>query len=187
MLGPGPWVRIHGEPEGARIYIDEQLVGTLPYRAAMTAGRYALRIESDGRIADEQDLDIPLNAGREVEVEVMLAIGEEVRASPAALAATRPAETETVAHAGDYLLGGAVAASGLLLMTVDPLRTLARDGDCADRSCQKVYGFSTRSTLQVMGGAGLVALGAVITFVVQPFAARVSVGEQSSVSFSTTF
>ena len=33
LLGPGPWLRVRGKPEGAQVVLNGKLVGTLPYRA----------------------------------------------------------------------------------------------------------------------------------------------------------
>jgi len=194
LLGPGPWVRIHGTPASAKVIVDGQVVGALPYRAAMTAGRYLLRVESAGHRSEEQTLDLPLNAGRVVEVEVNLEVGEDpvveriVLAGPnPVITPTQPARTERVAQTGDYLLGGVIALGGVLLMTIDPIHTLAKSGDCADARCRQVYGFSTRSTLQVIGGAALIGLGAVMTFAIQPFAVEVQTGEHSTLSLKASF
>lgn len=200
MLGPGPWVRIHGVPEHAKVFIDGQLVGALPYRAAMTAGRYDLRVEAPEHISEEQDLDIPLNAGRVVEVEVALVPGQEpARAGNGAQRdtdgpASRPVvspgphtHSERHAQAGDYLLGAALAVPGLLLMTINPIQALAKGGDCADATCRNVYTFGARTTAELVGGAALVAAGAVVAFGWKPFALQVSTGTETSVRLTTRF
>ncbi len=202
MLGPGPWVRVHGEPEGAKVFIDNTLVGTVPYRAAMTAGRYELKVQAAGHVSDVQDLDIPLNDGRVVDVEVKLNPGEDpidlVATSPVSSGdavgpqlSSHPANDGTdgarVAQVGDYMLGAALAIPGVLLMTIDPIRALAKHGDCADSACRTVYTFGTRTALELVGGAALVTAGAVVAFVWKPFSIRVGVGPDASLQLSTRF
>ena len=191
LLGPGPWVRVHGSPASAKVIVDGQVVGALPYRAGMTAGRYQLRVESPGHLSEEQTLDIPLNAGRVVEVEVNLEVGEDpVVELPAArspnpvIAPTQRARTERVAQTGDYLLGGVFALGGVLLMTIDPIPAAIQHGDCEKDRC---YSFGPRATLELIGGAALVATGALMTFVWKPFAVEVSTGSQTSIRLSTRF
>lgn len=197
MLGPGPWVRIHGQPEGAKVFIDDQLAGTLPYRAAMTAGRYALRVESDGHLPEEQDLDIPLNAGRVVEVEVNLVPGEAPAStdrrgdplwSPASVDITT--STERRAHVADYILGSALAVGGLGLMLAYPINTAVTDGDCADRACRTVYrstGITPRTAVAALGGTALMFAGAIVALVWKPFSVQVTAGSETSLSISRQF
>lgn len=194
LLGPGPWVRVRGTPASAKVLIDGQVVGALPYRAAMTAGRYSLRIESPGHLSEEQTLDIPLNAGRVVEVEVNLEVGEDpVVASPPVERATsvpvddNASATEHVAGTGDYLLGGTLAVAGVLLMTIDPIPAALLHGDTVPGRPERRYSFGPRATLEVIGGAALVAAGALVTFVWKPFSLQVSTGSQTSLQLSTRF
>jgi len=190
MLGPGPWVRIHGQPEGAKVFIDNQLAGTLPYRAAMTAGRYALRVEATGHLSDEQDIDVPLNAGRVVDVEVNLAEGQEPPTPDAVVVATPQHTTERRAHAADYVLGCALAVGGLGLMVAYPINAAASDGDCADSACRTIYqstGITRRTLIAGLAGTALIVAGAVVTFVWKPFAIHVTAGSETSLSVSRHF
>lgn len=195
LLGPGPWVRVHGSPASANVIVDGQAVGALPYRAAMTAGRYLLRVESPGHLSEEQILDIPLNAGRVVEVEVNLEVGEDpivadpIPTNPFSLepADVDASQTERVAGTGDYLLGGALVLGGVLLMTIDPVPAALLHGDPVPGRPERRYSFGPRAALEVIGGAALIATGAVVAFVWKPFALQVSTGSQTSVQLSTRF
>jgi hypothetical protein len=59
LLGPGPWLRVEGTPEGAEVLVDDRIVGRVPYRATVTPGRHKLRVREAGYTAFEQQLDIP--------------------------------------------------------------------------------------------------------------------------------
>lgn len=195
MLGPGPWVRIHGSPSGAQVFIDNQLAGTLPYRSAMTAGRYELKVKAPGHLSEVQDLDMPLNDGRVVDVEINLDPGQdpvEVAAVPASAdtgveVLSPTPETRRVAQPADYIVGGVLALGGVLLMTIDPIPAVAQYHECANADCSRRYTFGTRTALEVAGGAALVAAGAVVALAWKPFAVQVGVGSQTSVQLSTRF
>jgi hypothetical protein len=182
MLGPGPWVRVHGQPEGAKVFVDGQLVGTVPYRAAMVAGRYELKVQAPGHKSEQQTLDIPLNDARVVDVEVGLSPGQDppepavTTVAPIASDAPAPAaalSAQRVAQPADYIVGGTIALGGLLLMTIDPVRALAQHHECANSDCSRRYTFGTRTALEVVGGALLVAGGAVVALAWKPFAIEV--------------
>lgn len=59
LLGPGPWLRVEGTPEGAEVLLDDRIVGRVPYRATIIPGRHKLRIREAGYTAFEQQLEIP--------------------------------------------------------------------------------------------------------------------------------
>lgn len=73
LLGPGPWLRVRGKPEGAQVLLNGKLVGTLPYRAPVRSGRQTLEVRYEGLRTHAQTVDIPPNATRQVEVDVDLA------------------------------------------------------------------------------------------------------------------
>jgi hypothetical protein len=72
LLGPGPWLRVRGKPEGAQVLLNGKLVGTLPYRAPVHSGRQTLEVRYEGLRTHAQTVDIPPNATRQVEVDVDL-------------------------------------------------------------------------------------------------------------------
>jgi hypothetical protein len=59
LLGPGPWLRVEGTPEGAEVLLDDRIVGRVPYRATVIPGRHKLRVREAGYTAFEQQLDVP--------------------------------------------------------------------------------------------------------------------------------
>jgi hypothetical protein len=73
LLGPGPWLRVRGEPEGAEVVLNGKLVGTVPYRAPVESGRHTLEVRSGDHRAHVQTVDVPPSAARQVELDVELA------------------------------------------------------------------------------------------------------------------
>jgi hypothetical protein len=59
LLGPGPWLRVEGTPEGAEVLLDDRIVGRVPYRATVIPGSHKLRVREAGYTAFEQQLNIP--------------------------------------------------------------------------------------------------------------------------------
>ena len=59
LLGPGPWLRVEGTPEGAEVLLDDRIVGRVPYRATVIPGGHKLRVREAGYTAFEQQLDVP--------------------------------------------------------------------------------------------------------------------------------
>jgi hypothetical protein len=119
LLGPGPWLRVRGKPDGANVVLDGKLVGTVPYRATINSGRHTLEVRYEGLRPHAQTVDIPPNATRQVEVQADLV----ARPDPESGVAAAEADTHAVDQApdgkrpivGPLLLGGA----GLVLVIVD--------------------------------------------------------------------
>ena len=59
LLGPGPWLRVEGTPEGAEVLLDDRIVGRVPYRATVIPGGHKLRVREAGYTAYEQQLEVP--------------------------------------------------------------------------------------------------------------------------------
>jgi hypothetical protein len=59
LLGPGPWLRVEGTPEGAEVLLDDRIVGRVPYRATVIPGSHKLRVREAGYTAFEQQLNVP--------------------------------------------------------------------------------------------------------------------------------
>jgi hypothetical protein len=59
LLGPGPWLRVEGTPEGAEVLLDDRIVGRVPYRATVIPGSHKLRVREAGYTAFEQTLNVP--------------------------------------------------------------------------------------------------------------------------------
>jgi hypothetical protein len=69
------------------------------------------------------------------------------------------AEPRDEASPWNFVLGGVLVAGGLALATIEPVQAAAKDGECADAACDRVYSFGARSGLQVAGGAVLAGAG----------------------------
>lgn len=61
LIGPGPWLQVEGTPDGAEVVLDDRVLGRVPYRAAIAAGRHRLLVRDKGYTAFEQVLDVPAN------------------------------------------------------------------------------------------------------------------------------
>jgi hypothetical protein len=72
LLGPGPWLRIAGTPEGAEVLVDGTVVGTVPYRAPITSGSHKLTVREPGYIRLQYTLEVPDDDGRKFELKVAL-------------------------------------------------------------------------------------------------------------------
>jgi len=73
FLGPGPWLRVDGSPDGSKVLLDGRVAGTLPYRACIRPGAHKLQVQAAGYLAFEQALQIPEVEERTVEVSADLA------------------------------------------------------------------------------------------------------------------
>lgn len=89
LLGPGPWLRVIGTPEGAGVLIDGDRVGTVPYRAPIAAGRHTLVVREAGYVQIQQTLEVPDDDSRKLEVQVAL------EPTPLAAAASVTSEPST--------------------------------------------------------------------------------------------
>lgn len=184
LLGPGPWVLVHGEPAGANVWIDGKRVGSLPFRAALSPGDHALEVQADGYAAKKSDIVIPLEPTSTARIEVALdtasakvATSEPVYTAPVASQQPQPVDdraliqaVEPYEHTRDsasvwsFVIGGAVAVGGVALATIQPIQTAARAGDCADASCTTEYGVSAETVVQIALGAAMVGAG--VTFMI---------------------
>jgi PEGA domain len=183
LLGPGPWVEIQGTPEGANVVIDGQAVGTLPYRAAMSSGDHRLEIRAHGFAAQEYAVQLPLDPTATTRIALALApaTNSNAKAAPskeppaeaamhvstAPEAATDPSLIDREppldeASPFNYVIGGVLAAGGIALATIDPVRASARDGECANPDCTRVYTFGSESLLKVIAGGVLLSAGVVM-------------------------
>jgi hypothetical protein len=72
LLGPGPWLRIEGTPEGAEVLVDGERVGTLPYRAPIAAGKHEVVVRESGYLRFTQALSVPSDESRRVELRAVL-------------------------------------------------------------------------------------------------------------------
>jgi hypothetical protein len=192
LLGPGPWIAVHGEPAGASVWIDGKLMGALPLRAALSPGDHKLEVQATGYAAKVQPVTIPLEPTATARVQVALSATPQpsmadasatergptldVAAGDAAPSYVDPvdAPAERTGSVWNFVLGGALAAGGVALATIEPIQAAAKDGDCAKDPCTEVYEFGTNSALKVAAGALLVAAG-VTVMIWQPIQVRAEV------------
>ncbi len=148
LLGRGPWLRVAGKPEGAQVFVDGQLAGTVPYRAAIDPGRHTVEVRGSGHRALVQTVDVPPNAARQVEVAVALTPrgeadgrgpGDAAVVGDAESSAEPPDESRDGSRpwVGPLLLGGA----GVALVGADLVLVLS--SGCQRRNtsghCEKGY------------------------------------------------
>lgn len=57
-------------PDGAALYLDNQLVGTTPYEGTLAIGAYDIRLEVEGYVAYVDELELRAGDVREAEVEL---------------------------------------------------------------------------------------------------------------------
>jgi hypothetical protein len=103
LLGPGPWLRVNGGPDGAEVLVDDVRVGTLPYRGRIAHGAHHVKVQAEGYTAFEHTIDVPESSRRKLDVEVEL----------------RPAAT--VASQGDVAPGDGAEGDGAVAWQVFPL------------------------------------------------------------------
>lgn len=173
LLGPGPWLRVRGVPEGAEVHIDDKLVGSLPYRARIDAGRHALEVRAEGMHAHVESVIVPPNQGRVIEIEVALgpASGADATGTNAVAPADDSAEsprdnTGHVSHpiVGPLVLGGV----GVALVGVTVAQALS--GDCLRReptgTCTREREPNTLVTVALGGAAAIAVAGSVLWYIV---------------------
>ena len=79
-------VEVNSNPQGARVFVDDVWIGVAPIRLQLEAGTYRLRLEFEGRRAEE--LSIEVEAGEDYPVNV--ALFQEIVRDPAFETVTRP-------------------------------------------------------------------------------------------------
>ena len=182
LLGPGPWIHVRGVPTGASVIIDNKPVGVIPYRGAISPGDHALEVRSAGYSAKQLPIVVTLEPTTTAEVELELA---REAANPVAPSAPTATSTPEVAQTNDYvsedparvpedkaspwnfILGGALAVGGVALATIEPVQTLAKDGECANDDCSELYA-AGGSTFAKIGLGALLAAGGVTIMIWQP-------------------
>jgi hypothetical protein len=127
LLGPGPWLRVEGEPAGAEVVVDGKTAGRVPLRMRVSSGRHTLQVKHPSHRTHVQSVDVPPNAARQVELEVKLVARPEQDArvgTDIELTADMPeGETEGPPIVGPVILG----AAGVGLLAYDVL-LLAQSG-----------------------------------------------------------
>jgi hypothetical protein len=139
-LGPGPWLRVEGEPRGALVVVDGTEWGVLPSEAAAREGEHGVAVRLDGYVTEERTVRLHAGAGEPVVLTVRLQPAQRVGPSPATQTRQRPVPPRTPRAAridrpviGPLILGGAgVGALGVALgaaLTASCDR-VASDGTC---------------------------------------------------------
>jgi hypothetical protein len=142
-------------------------------------------VRADKYQADRRRFTMPLDPTSYARIEVSL---EAATAREPAPKEPKPAGPEAVssrdldlpdeppldrASPWNFILGGVLIAGGIALATIEPIQAAAKDGECVDSACERVYKVGTQSVLQVAGGVALAGVG--ITLMIwQPFRVEVS-------------
>lgn len=166
-LGPGPWLRVEGEPRGALVVVDGTDWGVMPHEAATRAGEHRVVVRLEGYVTEERTVRIPPSATDPVVVPIHLTRAEPAppRAAPRPRPhpAPRPRNGATRIErpiVGPLILGaagvaGLGVAAGALLTTDCRLEHggRCRVGTVADETWVLVYGVG-----------GVAALGAALAW-----------------------
>jgi hypothetical protein len=137
LLGPGPWLRVEGTPEGAEVLLDDRIVGRVPYRATVIPGSHKLRVREAGYTAFEQQLNVPATDDSHVAQIVValepapIAVGDAqdgLRAVPGETAADRGGKRNNTWLVGPIVVGGL----GLVLAGVTTVRLATRLDSCVN-------------------------------------------------------
>ena len=136
LLGPGPWLRVRGEPRGAQVFLNGTLVGSVPYRGTVQSGRHTLEVRYEGYRTHAQTIDVAPSTARQVDVDVALKPRDGT--TTAAIDAQTLTTDEEAGHGGSN--GRAVVgpiilgAVGLGLITVDAITLLGSGCGSQDKS-----------------------------------------------------
>jgi hypothetical protein len=135
LLGPGPWLRVEGTPEGAEVLVDDRIVGRVPYRATVIPGTHKLRVREAGYTAFEQQLNVPATDDSHV-AQIVVALepapiavgngGDGLRAVPQDGGSRRRQNSTWLV--GPIVVGGL----GLVLAGVTTVRLATRIDSCVN-------------------------------------------------------
>lgn len=171
-LGPGPWLRVHGTPDGAEVVLGGNVIGVTPLREKVASGRYVLEVRKAGHKTFVQSVDVPPGSSRQVEVEVSLQVrtpaGENVAVTAVDQAnAPEPGERSAT---WSFVLGGALAAVGAAALAYGIVNATTV-GDCEERDaagrCESEVKLGPAVTIPLIGG-GVALVGSLVMFIVQP-------------------
>lgn len=81
-MGPGPWLRVNGEPRGAVVVVDGTDRGVVPYEGHIDPGTHAVRVRLTGYVTQDHRVAIPATAEDPVVLEVHLAPAPPPPVSP---------------------------------------------------------------------------------------------------------
>lgn len=134
LLGPGPWLRIDGTPEGADVLIDGENAGSLPYRAPIAPGKHDVVVREAGFAQTHQTIDVPKDDSRHVDVRIALEPSQLASAAAAAQTVDEPASAPSEATTDSTWLAAPVAMGvlGVGLAVVLTVRIASGVNDCVD-------------------------------------------------------
>jgi hypothetical protein len=168
LLGPGPWVRVDGTPEGAEVLIDGSVVGQLPYRASIAPGNHPLVVRDAGYSRYEKTLEVPASDAYKAEIRVALEPAPiEAPVAALALPANESAQ-EAPAQPSRAWLAGPIAMEvlGVALATAVTVRLATGVNSCVepdtDNYCVENKGVRVWTTVSAYAlSAGLIGGGLV--------------------------
>lgn len=162
-------LRVKTEPAGAEIEVDRRLTGSAPAEFWVAPGQHEIRARAPGRIAvldyvDVEEGDEPV---------VTLTLPQAVQVEVSSYGALRD---RSPSHTVDYVLGGLLGAAAVAGVVYGVL-TLDDSGKCfthddvappSGRRCALVTS-PPPLTIAAFAGAGVLATGSVLMFVLTPF------------------
>jgi hypothetical protein len=153
-VGPGPYLRVTGTPEGAQVLVDGTPEGTVPFLMRVAPGqRYHVRVRLQGYPDHEEEIVGPLEPTGEASIAV--ALGQDTEPDPVADPEGGPIHLPTIVAGGALVVAGFVTA----------LSTLVRLGDCAgtvEHGCDRNVFGPVAAILVGLGGAAVLGGTALI-------------------------
>lgn len=135
LLGPGPWLRIDGTPEGADVLIDGENAGSLPYRAPIAPGKHDVVVREAGFAQTHQAIDVPKDDSRHLDLRIALEPSQLASPTAAAQTVEEPSSEAPSEATTDSTWLAAPVAMGVLgvgLATVLTVRIASGVNDCVD-------------------------------------------------------
>jgi hypothetical protein len=168
-FGDRAMLQVVSVPPGASVRLDGELVGLTPYQRPCAPGQHTLRVELDGRAADERSIEL---SSSELHT-------EKVRLAPSALV-TSTARRDEAAPAN-------FALAGLLLMAATPaliagVNRAIDDGQCLQSDaggCRERGRFGATGAMLLAGGV-VAAAGGLYLFIARPFRVSAEIAPQAA-------
>jgi hypothetical protein len=171
-LGPGPWLRVHGEPAGAQVLVDGAPVGLLPHYGTVAPGAHVVAVRLAGFASTERALHVGLADTDEHEVQVRLA---PLAARDAAVVAASKEAPSAAAPRGRSRWGAVLLGAAGVGLLAGASVALVRQG-CHERDAEGtcLRGRRLRPVpLALYAGAGALAvLGAALWISLPAWRAR---------------
>jgi TolB-like protein len=151
-------LRVESTPAGARVWLDGELVGVTPLVRPTTPGRHRLRLEHEGYIASERDVE----AIEDVEKQ------ERLQLAPLPVDAKARRRAPLVPLGAAALVGGvALTVGGAVLVALDERQYRRQcSGDYVDVNGTCRFSYDTLAGGATSLGLGVATIGAGIAMVV---------------------